>query len=359
MRVTKEEVEQRDQLVKQKLLRCDDLGDLRVYSYVNKTQKWDDIILNSRGIILNRKTGEVVARAFPKFFNTNQTKETQEHNLPWKDGFRLFRKEDGWLGILYRHDNQHKIATRGSFKSIGAVWATEFLKKYDLTGLPDEVTLLFELICPATRIVVDYGNREDLILLGAYNRHTGVEYCWERVELWGRQFGFTLAESYDQTYLGYCRGQIKTIPGSELEGFIVRFTNGLRVKIKSKDYLRRSNLLADLTPLGVWDTMVTGLVPEVMWRVVDVDYHNELDRLAASLELEYMTLLLEIKKQFLSVLGKVSTVPNLSGRAAFANLVKEMKHQLAMFAIFDGNHRRVEEYIMKQIRPHKNVLKEN
>lgn len=344
-------VEDRDRLVAEKLLRCDNLGDLRVYSYVNWCKEWNDITLNSRGIILNRKTGEIVAQPFCKFFNMNQTQETQEHNLPWKDGFRLFRKEDGWLGILYRHNNQHKIATRGSFKSIGAIWATEFLKKHNLTSLPDEVTLLFELICPATHIVVDYGDREDLVLLAAYNRHTGVEYHWKRVELWSKQFGFTLAESYDQTCFGYCRGQIKTVPGDELEGFIIRFTNGLRVKIKSEDYFRRSRLLANLTPLGVWDTMVEGKVPEVMWRVIDEDYHDKLNELTEILERKYRNLFFEIR-------GQIICVGHQPDRAAFAKAIKtrKMNHHTAMFAIRDGYNRRVEEYIMKQIRPHKNIL---
>jgi len=342
-------VEDRDRLVEEKILRCDDLGDLRVYSYVNWCKDWNDLTLNSRGIILNRKTGEVVAQPFPKFFNMDQTQETQERNLPWGGGFRLFDKEDGWFGILYRHDDQHKIATRGSFKSTGAIWATKFLKQYDLSGLPDEVTLLFELICPATRIVVDYGDREDLILLGAYNRHTGEEYPWEQVEEWSEEFGFTLVKSYDQDWLGYCRGQLKTVPGDEREGYVIRFTNGLRVKIKSEDYFRRSHLLANLTPLGVWDTMVKGKVPDIMWNVIDVDYHPLLDELTEVLEQRYLDVFFEIRSQFISI-GKQPD------RSAFAQAVSKMDHRAAMFAMKDGFNRRVEEYVMKRIRPHKNVL---
>ena len=180
-------IEKRDKLVAEKLLRCDDRGDLRVYSYMNYCKTWDDTTMNSRGIIFNRKTGEVVARPFPKFFNMDQRIETQERNLPWRDGFRIFFKEDGWLGILYRDAGQHRIATRGSFKSIGALWATEFLKKYDITELPNEVTLLFELICPTTHIVVNYGDREDLVLLAAYNRYTGEEYGLEQVKEWSKK----------------------------------------------------------------------------------------------------------------------------------------------------------------------------
>lgn len=342
-------IEKRDRLVKEGLLRCDDLDDLRVYSYTNRCKTWDDITLNSRGVIFNRKTGEVIAQPFPKFFNLNQRRDTQERNLPWRNGFRIFRKEDGWLGILYRYDGQYRIATRGSFKSVGALWATEYLKQYDLTGLSDEVTLLFELICPATHIVVDYGTREDLVLLAAYNRHTGEEYSWEQLEECSREFGFTLVESYDQNWLGYCRGQIKTASGTELEGFVIRFNNGFRIKIKSEDYFRRSDLLMHLTPLGIWATMIKGKVPDDIWTIVDVDYHDLLDNLSTTLTRQYQEVSFEIRQQ----LSRVGKQPD---RAAFAKTVNKMSHKPALFALFDGCHDRVDKYVMKQIRPHRNMI---
>ncbi len=344
-------IEERDKLVEERLLRCDDQGDLRVYSYVNWCKIWNDITLNSRGIIFNRKTGEVAARPFPKFFNLNQRIETQERNLPWHDsgGFRIFKKEDGWLGILYRYGGQHRISTRGSFKSVGAIWATEFLKKYDLTGLPDDITLIFEIICPATKIVVDYGNREDLVLLAAYNRHTGEEYDWKQVEKWGKEFDFTVVESYDQNWLGFCRGQIKQISGAELEGFVIRFANGLRIKIKSEDYFRRSALLQGITPLNVWATMEYGKVPKKMWEYVDKDYHCLLQTVSDALEARYQEVYSEVQLQFGRIVERCD-------RATFAQRAQKTSHPPAMFALFDGFGDRVNDYVMKQIRPHKNMI---
>lgn len=349
-------IEQRDELVKQRLLRCDDLDDLRIYTYVNHCKTWNDLTLNSRGIIFNRKTGKVVGRTFPKFFNMNQRVETQERNLPWHLGYRIFRKEDGWLGTLFRHAGQHKIATKGSFKSIGAIWATERLKRYDLTNLPDEVTLLFELICPETHIVVDYGDREDLVLLAAYNRHTGEEYDWEQVEKWSKEFGFTLIDSYDQNWLGYCRGQLKTVAGNELEGFVIRFNNGLRVKIKSEDYFRRSDMIKRLTPLGVWRTMVHGVVPVHVWRMIDPEYYDLLNTIAQTLKTKYAAVQSEINEQF-------SQICNYSDRKTFAEVVKRMTHTSALFAVYDALNKYggspagyVDDYIMKLIRPKNNKI---
>jgi RNA ligase len=348
------EVEKRDKLVKERLLRCDDRGDLRVYSYVNYCKTWNDITLNSRGIILNRRTGETIAAPFPKFFNMNQTESTQEKDLPWNDGFRIFKKYDGWFGILYRDDG-YRIATRGSFKSTGAIWATEFLKRYNLEELPDDTTLLYELICPATKIVVNYGDTEDLILLAAYNRHTGDEYSWEQVEVWSKQFGFTLARSYTQDQLGHCRWQLQTTPGDELEGYVIRFNNGLRVKIKSADYFRRSALLAGLTPLKIWVTMKDGCVPQQIWDDVSKDYRDLLSRIASTLEKGYGKLRSQILEDF-DRLNVIKWKRDSATRSTFAKIVRGMDHEPVMFALFDSSYNRVDDYIMKKIRPHGNTI---
>ncbi|HRF99146.1 MAG TPA: hypothetical protein PLZ51_28235, partial [Aggregatilineales bacterium] len=74
-------------------------------------------------------------------------------------------KMDGSLGILYRWQGAYYIATRGNFDSDQAIWATIFLRThYDLHNLADEYTLLFEIIYPDNRIVVNYGQRQDLVL---------------------------------------------------------------------------------------------------------------------------------------------------------------------------------------------------
>lgn len=356
------EIDKRDRLVKQGTLRYNDLGDLRIYNYTNYCKVWNNITLNSRGIIFNRKTNEIIARPFPKFFNLNERTETQEQNLLWHNGFRIFDKKDGWLGILYRHAGQHKVASRGSFTSPGALWATEFIKRFDLADLPDEVTLLFEMICPITRIVVDYGDKEDLVLLSAYNRHTGEEYDWAQIERWSKQFGFTLVESRDETWLGACRGLLKTVPGNEQEGFVIRFNDGFRVKMKSEDYFRRHHLLSNLTPLVMWNNMIDGEVPRDVWDQVDEEYHNLLDDIVSVLEKQYQVLYHEIQDEFDCIYFKkfgrtqhyemMHQVP----RCEFAVEAQKVKHTPAMFALLDGHYHKIDSYVMKKIRPHNNKL---
>src|SRR5688572_28380108 len=162
--------------------------DLLIFNYNTMAQyaeNWTFFGRVSRGLIINHKTGEIVARAFDKFFNWGQANNTTASLVT------IMEKVDGSLGVLYRVDSEYRIATRGSFDGRQALWATEFLQAhYDLTGLPNELTLLFEIVYPDNRIVVNYGSREDLVLLAARNRFTGDYLPFADVRKIGEKYRF-------------------------------------------------------------------------------------------------------------------------------------------------------------------------
>ena len=131
---------------------------------------------NARGHIYDTRTGECVAFPFPKFFNLGENEENLPEKFPWHEPYEIYEKMDGWLGVLYRHEGRFKIASRGSFHSTGAVWASTHLQAFDLSVLPEEATLVFEIIHPEHKIILNYEGREMLIVLAAFNRRTGEEY---------------------------------------------------------------------------------------------------------------------------------------------------------------------------------------
>lgn len=355
-------VVERDKLVGIGLLRCDDRDDLRIFNYTDRcvhSAAWDDVTMNSRGIIFNVKTGEVVAQPMPKFFNMGEREETMEKVLPWTSDYLVFEKMDGWLGTLYRHEGKRCIATRGSFDGMGmAPWATTFLNKnYDLTGLSEDVTLVFEIICPQTHIIVHYGDREDLILLAAYNRHTGEEYEWDQVAAWAKEFGFPLPRVFGSD-VDECRRLLASHSGTELEGFVIRFAGGLRVKIKSEDYKRRAATVSNLTPMAIWKAMRDNTFTADYRDAIDADYLDLFDELSGTLKSQYDVIDAEIKAEYRLVCELTSNGSNVSAsdRKKFALQVQslEIRHKSAMFALLDD--RSVHDYIIKQIRPTANVL---
>jgi RNA ligase len=317
----------------------------RVYTYTKNCEyekAWDDITLNSRGIVLDVDTGEVVAQPFRKFFNANERPDTQWDLLPWNSEYEVFEKLDGWLGTMYRHDGRFKIATRGSFISNGAVLATKMLQKHPIS-VSDDVTLVFEIISPQTRIVVDYGDAEELVLLAAFNRHTGVEYSFSTVKEWAQQFRFRTPKVYGDG-IDECKRLLAESSGRIMEGYVVRFADGRRVKVKGEDYRRRAAIIKELTPLTLWRTMSSGRVDRSCCNSLESEYAARYERIACELERRWKVVLSEIEQSF-------EKLARITDRAKFAVAAEQVSHASVMFARLDRKQSSIERYVSKQIRP--------
>src|SRR5262249_43528590 len=215
-----------------------------VYTYTDQcvyTNAWDEITRHSRGHVFDTATGECVARPFPKFFNLGENQESLPEKFPWDEPYEIYEKMDGWLGVLYRHEGRYKVATRGSFHSTGAVWATEFAQGLDFSCLPDAATLCFEIIHPGHKIILDYQGRQTLVVLAAFNRFTGEEYPRATVAGWAQAIGLPLVPLLGHMSLEDLRRRQQT--SQQYEGFVLRFSDGRRVKVKTEWYLQIAKIM--------------------------------------------------------------------------------------------------------------------
>ena len=164
--------------------------ELYVYNYTEQAafeRVWDAASNVCRGLIVCGKEGElpsdtdvVVARGFNKFHNLNTefVPETMEDNLP-KDVPLVTEKLDGSMGVLYFYNGEWAVATRGSFDSDQARWATAWLRDhYFVIGQTpvwlNGFTPIVEIIYDENRIVVQY-DFDGLVLLSLVENATGQE----------------------------------------------------------------------------------------------------------------------------------------------------------------------------------------
>ncbi|MHB8626061.1 MAG: T4 RnlA family RNA ligase [Aggregatilineales bacterium] len=243
-------------------------GDLLIFNYTELAQykaEWNFFERVSRGLIINARTGEIVARPFDKFYN-------------WLEGGRrasghivtVTEKLDGSLGVLFRTPNGYRITTRGSFSSKQAEWATRFLNAhFDLSDLPEELTLLFEIIYPDNRVIVNYQAREDLVLLAARNRFTG-DYLPFFPDIYdmAQRYGFTLPQVYQFNNLTQIIEKTGTLDASE-EGYVVEFSDGTRFKFKGDRYLELQRLVTGLTYKNVLRAMSAHSLDEILKLIPD------------------------------------------------------------------------------------------
>jgi len=228
-----------------------DADHLTVYNYTEKaaySRVWTEATLACRGLIVDTRTGEVLARPFRKFFNTGEHADSDLAALA-VEPVEVWDKLDGSLGVLYPGPDGLAVATRGSFASDQARHATELLRRrYGGYRPPAGVTVLFEIIYPENRIVVDYGGLDDLVLLGAVDVVSGATVPFEQArEGWPgpvveRQPFNSLAEALAAPEV------------RNREGFVIRFTRSdVRVKAKFADYVRLHRLITGVTARTIWE----------------------------------------------------------------------------------------------------------
>jgi len=234
--------------------------DFAIYNYGIKVQfeaLWDEITLEVRGLILDSK-GNIIARPFDKFFNYEELVSGDENKrlkirIPNERVKRITEKIDGSLGILYKGlDGKHYIATRGSFNSDQAIKANEILnKKYNNEDFMDGYTYLFEIIYPENRIIINYGETEDLILLAVRNNKTG-EYLdlYENFD----SSNFNLVVSIETT--DYCNLTKENKINNE--GYVIEFESGFRMKMKFEEYVRLHKFVSGFSNISIWEVLASG-----------------------------------------------------------------------------------------------------
>lgn len=229
--------------------------ELRILNYTDRCQfdrHWNRITRLTRGLIYNADTRDIVARAFPKIHN---------HSEPDVGDLDLdapivgaFDKLDGSLGITYmRPDGLPAIATRGSFASVQAEHATELLRESpwaQSVKLAHGFTWLWEIIYPENRIVLDYGDRDELVYLGAIDHESGAY-----LEPVTTDADFAMTTEIPAYTL---REVLAIPPRANAEGMVVWLDRTRAVKIKQEDYVALHRIVSNLTTKEVWRQLRAG-----------------------------------------------------------------------------------------------------
>lgn len=255
-------------------------NDLALYCYTNRCvyeNAWTPVIEAARGLVIDHGTKRVVATPFPKFFNHG------ERNAAMPDEpFEVFDKLDGSLGIVFFDDvaSTWRVATKGSFTSAQAQWATERLATLNTASLEKGATYCFEIVYTANRIVVRYP-WEGLALLAVYDAD-GRE--WPRCDVYHAsvRLGSRVVNGYIYNTLDAMVLAARTF-AADREGFVVRFASGYRLKVKGDEYLRVHRLVSRVTPLALWESMAAGDDLDAIRREIPEEFCGDFDVIRGAL----------------------------------------------------------------------------
>ena len=316
--------------------------DLTIYNYSQKTQyekHWIPETLACRGLVMNSE-GRVVARPFAKFFNASEV-EDQIPNLP----FEVYEKMDGSLGIFFWYSTEDALhpvfASRGSFTSEQADKGWEMLQKLPYRNLAYGHTHLFEIIYPENRIVIDYGSAEKLVLLGVIETVTGREIDRQNIEEHlGASFNIVKAYNINNSWV-HLRAQNEP----NREGYVIRFSNGYRVKVKFEEYVRLHRIVTQVSTVSIWEKLSKGESLDELLEKVPDEFFEWVRLTERDLHYQLSEILWDAHEEYEKVTRRLGN----ADRKEYALAIQDYKYKSIIFRFLDG--RSANDIAWKLVRP--------
>lgn len=307
--------------------------DYYIYNYTPKVQYdklWNDVTIQTRGLILD-SNGTIIARPFKKFFNLG---EEYPHEIP-NTSFKVYEKLDGSLGILYWVNDKPYIASRGSFSSDQSIVANEILYSnysHFFPKLDRTKTYLFEIIYPENKIVVNYGQTKDLVLLATIDTYSGKE---EEID---QSLGFPVASLHSIESYEY----FKSVGRKNAEGFVLVYDNGFRLKVKHEEYVKLHKIVTQLTPKAIWEYYYLDKVNDLDNLIKDIpdELYPKIKEIRNEIEYKYN----QILNECLSVYKEFET------RKETALYFQKQKYPNVLFSMLNKNNN-LNKIICKHCKP--------
>lgn len=205
--------------------------------------KQHEIVRETRGLVLNRRNYDIIARSFERFFNAGEMLDLHK-NFVWERSEAL-DKEDGSLILTYMYNGEPHLNTRGSFghgeiNSSGISW--RMLMEMAVPNWKDiqtnfpSTTLVWELCSRYNKVVRDYPTPTAYLLSAFVGQ---MEYQSSVVDTFAADLNLNRPGKYTFSCLDEVMQFIAKRSENDptYEGLVLRDINGIRMKIKSSSYI--------------------------------------------------------------------------------------------------------------------------
>lgn len=316
---------------------------LTILNYSNLVQYnflWNKYTEMCRGLIVD-DFGNIISNPFPKFYTIGH--DENDFYASGREKIKLpettpeaFEKLDGSLGIQYIFNNNWGIASRGSFDSEMANFANSWMnERYSIDDFNPEWTYLYEIIYPENRIIVNYGDRKELVLIAIRETETGKElnYIPEAKRLglnYAKSYPFNLKQSIEE---------VKKFNGFENEGFVVKYPCGFRVKVKSPDYLIKHKTVTNLDKKQIISLIIDNKIEELLNEFPD-EYFPDLHKITNEIHKEKEKIIKNVNEF-------IENLPVGLSNKEIAELAKGRKDINVIFAKLNGKE--INNIILKGI----------
>jgi len=227
-------------------------GDVLILRYVSARPNTfeTELDLECRSLIFDRESGDLLSRSLHKFFNLGEREGLAD--LPLEEGADLSLKIDGTMLSAFTSPARPadiRFHTKGGMTEHAARGLA--LAPLSVVALAHEAiseggTPTFEWTSPENRVVIPYAETE-FRLLAIRDRVTGA-YLYEMADHLARKHGVARPGSLGRvTGLGEAAEALTRLAErTDIEGVVLTFPDGHRVKWKTRDYHARHKVLANI-----------------------------------------------------------------------------------------------------------------
>ena len=227
-------------------------GDVLILRYVSARPNTfeTELDLECRSLVFDRDSGDLLSRSLHKFFNLGEREGLADLSL--EEGADLLLKIDGTMLSGFTRlaaPDQPLFHTKGGMTehaARGLALAPPNVIALAREAIADRATPTLEWTSPENRVVIPYATTE-FRLIAIRDRVTGV-YLEELADHLARKHGVARPGS-----LGRVKGLAETTEAltrlaarTDIEGAVLTFADGHRVKWKTRDYHARHKVLANI-----------------------------------------------------------------------------------------------------------------
>ena len=256
-----------DQLRSSEYIRERRLDDVSSFNFTHSAfygRHWDELTTKARGLFINTKTAQIVARGYDKFFNIDENPDTTMEAIRKKVVFpvEVYKKENGFLGLIsWDHEkNDFFFATKSMISSpyvdmlkrifynsgIHTDRVADYLSKAELFGA--HVTMIVEVIDPINDPHIIEYEKEHLVLLDIVSNTIQPHFLiYPSLHAKGIEFGIG-TKHHKKTIISwgeiaeldwYCKHPLYVDENKKpFEGYVLRDSNSYMFKIKTAYYLK-------------------------------------------------------------------------------------------------------------------------
>ena len=302
--------------------------------------KYDKMYRECRSVVIDKKNDCLALTPFRKFFNVNETEETQEREIRLRiekaKRMEISDKLDGSMQSARYYNKEYILAgsqaldpNMGFRVELGYQMLKDNYKRM-LKDYPDW-TSTFEFIHEKDPHVVVYSKeQEGLYLLGMRNVNTGENLSYSEVIKIAEKYGIKHTTVFDKTF-DQLISELDDKKSNEAEGFVIDI-DGYKVKLKYNDYRKIHVMLSKVTSTNVIIKAIEdGSYDDIISKVPNA-YRVDIENVANNVKKYVKERTKEVKKLFEKCKMEYPKCNDSSDRKSFA--IYALKHYKSHFPFF-------------------------